>query len=133
MSWSPIGLISVQPVLVTEKGTDLKDPAAGTGEGGMRGITDGKGQMADGKGQMADGKGRWQMAKGRWQRARMSFRRQGDAEVAEHVAPDGVDVVGAVLGVVELDQEGRAPEATKSTVTGCDLTEDVESLGLRLD
>jgi hypothetical protein len=29
MSWSPVGLISVQPVLVTEKGTDLKDPAAG--------------------------------------------------------------------------------------------------------
>ncbi len=54
MSWSPGGLISVQPVLVTEKGTDLKDPAAGTGEGGMREIPDGKWRMADGRWQMAD-------------------------------------------------------------------------------
>ena len=31
----------------------------------------------------------------------------GQAEVAEHVPPDAVDVVGVVLGVVELDLEGR--------------------------
>ena len=37
--------------------------------------------------------------------------RQRDAEVAQHVPPDRVDVVGAVLGVVELDQEGRALDA----------------------
>ncbi len=44
-------------------------------------------------------------------RMNISFRRQGDAEVAEHVAPDGVNVVGAVLGIVELDQEGWALNA----------------------
>ena len=32
-------------------------------------------------------------------------------EVAEHVPPDAVDVVGVVLGVVELDQEGRPLDA----------------------
>src|SRR5208282_1824827 len=31
MSWSPVGLISVQHVLVTETGADLKDQAAGSG------------------------------------------------------------------------------------------------------
>src|SRR5262249_31190053 len=36
---------------------------------------------------------------------------RGNTEVAEHIPPDAVDVVGAVLGVVELDQEGRALDA----------------------
>src|SRR4051794_30968404 len=35
----------------------------------------------------------------------------GNAEVTEHVPPDAVNMVGAVLGVIELDQEGRALDA----------------------
>src|SRR5271157_3849275 len=65
--------------------------------------------MANGRWQRTDGKG--QMEKGKGWRAKTSLRRQGDAEVAEHVAPDGVNVIGAVLGLVELDQKGGALNA----------------------
>src|SRR5258707_281251 len=37
--------------------------------------------------------------------------RDRDAEVSEHIPPDTVDVIGAILRVVELDQECRPLDA----------------------
>ena len=40
------------------------------------------------------------------------------AEIVGGVAPDGVDVVGVVLGVVEFDEEGGAVQALVVTFAG---------------